>query len=200
MALIQPERVTGVILAGGQGRRMGGLDKGLVEYRGRPLVAQVLAALRPQVGPLLISANRNQDRYRAHGVPVIADDLAGFQGPLAGIAAALAVATTPWILCVPCDTPHLPPDLALRLAAALQGDRELAVAHDGVRPHPLHALLPVTLAADLGAFLAAGERQTRAWQARLRLAQVDFSDHPGAFANLNRLPDGGFRPPPGPDA
>lgn len=200
MALIPPEQVTGVILAGGQGRRLGGADKGLVEYQGKPLVTWVLAALRPQVGPLLISANRNQDRYRVHGVPVIADDLAGFQGPLAGIAAALAAATTPWILTVPCDTPHLPPDLAHRLATALQGGRELAVAHDGVGPQPLHALLPVTLAADLGAFLAAGERQARAWQARLRLAQVDFSDRPGAFANFNRLPDGGHRPPPDADA
>ena len=114
------EAVTGVILAGGQARRMGGRDKGLVSFRGRPLVDWVIVAgLRPQVAALAINANRNEQAYAALGYPVIADRIEGFQGPLAGFASAMAAAGTPWIVTVPCDGPFLAPDLVERLCAAL---------------------------------------------------------------------------------
>ena len=183
--------MTGLILAGGRARRLGGRDKGLLPFRGRPLVEWVIAALHPQVGRLLINANRNLERYAACGHPVVADQLPDFQGPLAGILSAMAVAETPWMLTVPCDNPFPPPDLARRLAAALTAETaELAVAGDATRVQPAYALLPVILAPDLRAFLDAGERRLERWQAGHRLARVDFRDGPDAFANINTLADG----------
>ena len=190
MAAITPDQITGVILAGGRGRRLGGQDKGLIPFGGRPLVAWIIAALQPQVGRILINANRNTEAYGALGYPVVGDLLEGFQGPLAGIATAMAVAETPWILTLPCDGPHPPADLAQRLAAALtQTDAEIAVARDAERVQPVHALLPVALAPSLHRYLAAGERRLDAWQARHRLALADFSDCPLGFANLNNPED-----------
>ncbi|MFZ1536204.1 MAG: molybdenum cofactor guanylyltransferase MobA [Chromatiaceae bacterium] len=182
--------ITGVILAGGRARRMGGQDKGLIPFGGQPLVAWIIAALRPQVGPILVNANRNTEAYAALGYPVVADRLEGFQGPLAGIATAMAVVETPWILTLPCDGPFPPADLAQRLAAALtQADAEIAVARDAERLQPAHALLPVALAPSLQCYLAAGERRIDTWQAQHRLALADFSDCPLAFANLNNPQD-----------
>jgi molybdenum cofactor guanylyltransferase len=186
LSVEQKRQITGVVLAGGQGRRMAGADKGLVELAGRPLVVHVLARLRPQVGALLINANRNCAAYAALGWPLIADQLAGYQGPLAGVASAMAAAATAYIVTAPCDGPRLPPDLVERLYRALQGGAaELAVAHDGERLQPMHALLPTALLPDLQAYLAAGDRQVIRWYARHRLAEVDFSDRPEAFQNLN---------------
>jgi molybdopterin-guanine dinucleotide biosynthesis protein A len=188
MQLDEPRRenITGVILAGGAARRMGGVDKGLMELGGRPLIEWVIDRLAPQVGRLLINANRNRERYAAYGYPVVADAMTGFQGPLAGVAAALAAVDTPWILTLPCDGPDPPPDLAERLAAALRAEAaELAVASDGRLVQPVHALIPVALAQDLRAFLAAGERKVGRWYARHRAARADFSDRPGCFANIN---------------
>ena len=182
----RPETITGVILAGGAGRRMGGRDKGLVDFAGRPLIEWVIASLEPQVGALLINANRNRERYGKYGYPVIADRMAGYQGPLAGFAGAMAVVQTSWILTLPCDGPFSPPDLALRLAAALgEQNAEIAVARDAERVQPVYALLPVALARDLAEFLAAGERRILRWYARHRTAEADFSDRPGCFANVN---------------
>ena len=190
MPAITPDQITGVILAGGRGRRLGGQDKGLIPFGGRPLVAWIIAALQPQVGRILINANRNTEAYGALGYPVVGDHLAGYQGPLAGIATAMAVAETPWILTLPCDGPHPPADLAQRLAAALtQTDAEIAVARDAERVQPVHALLPVALAPSLHRYLAAGERRLDAWQAQHRLALVDFSDCPLGFFNLNTPED-----------
>ncbi|MCC7280143.1 MAG: molybdenum cofactor guanylyltransferase [Chromatiaceae bacterium] len=190
MPAITPDQITGVILAGGRGRRLGGQDKGLIPFEGRPLVAWIIAALRPQVGRILINANRNTEAYAALGYPVVGDHLAGFQGPLAGIATAMAVAETPWILTLPCDGPYPPTDLAQRLAAALtQADAEIAVARDAERVQPVHALLPVALAPSLHRYLAAGERRLDAWQARHRLALAYFSDCPLGFVNLNNPED-----------
>lgn len=194
------EQITGLILAGGRARRMGGQDKGLIPLAGRPLIAWVIAALQPQVGRILISANRNQAAYAAFGHPVIGDEavgeaLAGFQGPLAGIAAALSVAETPWLLTLPCDAPLPPVDLAARLAAALvhggsaRATSDLAVAWDGARIQPVHALLSRSLLPDLLTFLAAGERRLETWQARHHPAIADFSDCPQAFLNLNAPED-----------
>jgi molybdopterin-guanine dinucleotide biosynthesis protein A len=191
--LDQPPRrevVTGVILAGGQARRMGGRDKGLVTFRGRPLVDWVIAGLRPQVAVLAINANRNQQAYAAFGYPVIPDQIEGFQGPLAGFASAMAAADTPWIVTVPCDGPFLAPDLVERLCAALvRAGAEIAVATDGQRMQPVYALLPVALAPSLHACLAAGERKVDLWYARHQVALTDFSDRPEGFANINSEAD-----------
>lgn len=182
--------ITGVILAGGQGRRLGGRDKGLVPFRQRTLVDWVIGSLKPQVATLLINANRNHLTYAAFGYPVIADDLAGYQGPLAGFASAMAAACTPWILTVPCDGPFVAPDLGMRLCAAIAREgAELAVASDGTRLQPVHALLPVTLAPSLRDFLDSGERKVGRWYARHRVALVDFSDRPGCFVNINSPAD-----------
>ncbi|NBB82344.1 MAG: molybdenum cofactor guanylyltransferase [Alphaproteobacteria bacterium] len=184
------QAITAVVLAGGAGRRMGGADKGLLEVAGRPLVLWVLAALAPQADEALISANRNLPRYQALGVPVVRDRRGGFQGPLAGIAAAFAATETDWLLVSPCDTPLLPSRLALRLWAGLAGDRgRPAMAADAERTHPLHALLPRALAGDLEAFLDSGGRSVCAWLERHHPAVVRFDEDPDAFANLNRPED-----------
>lgn len=168
---------------------MGGRDKGLLELRGRPMVEHVMERLRPQVGGLIISANRNLDHYAAYGWPVIPDPGGDFAGPLAGIAALLARAETPLVLVVPCDGPGLPLDLAARLSHALEGGGPerfaAATAHDGERPQPLFALLRRELAGSIEAFLARGERRLQSWLAEQAIAQADFSDCPQAFANVN---------------
>ncbi|WP_058553744.1 molybdenum cofactor guanylyltransferase MobA [Thiohalocapsa sp. ML1] len=181
------DELTGLILAGGAGRRMGGRDKGLVTLDGRALVDWTAERLRPQVGRLWISANRNAEQYAALAEHIVADRLDGFQGPLAGIAAALAVIETPWLLTCPCDTPRLPVDLGARLAAALAADpaADLAIAADSQREHPLHALLPAHLAPNLDAYLAAGGRSVHGWLTGLRVAVARFDDADRPFANLN---------------
>lgn len=178
--------ITGVILAGGKGSRMGGQDKGLLAWDGRPLVEHLLEALRPQTGAILINANRNHARYQAYGYPVVADDLEDFQGPLAGFATAMRVATTPYVMTVPCDGPEVVPDMATRLLAGLRdGQAELAVAHDGERLQPVHALVPVSLLPSLEAFMAEGNRKIELWYTRHRVAQVDFTDCTAMFRNIN---------------
>ena len=180
--------ISAVVLAGGLGRRMGGEDKGLVEFEGKPLIAHVMDAIGPQVGELFINANRNLERYRAFGRPVIADELTGFQGPLAGMLSALGRISNPLLLVVPCDAPRLPSDLAARLLAALQREEaEIAVAHDGQRMQPVHALIQRELKTSLESFLAGGERKIDRWYAMHRPALADFSDRPEAFVNINTL-------------
>lgn len=178
--------ITGVILAGGRGSRLGGVDKGLVRLRGRPLIEHAIDALRPQVGGLLISANRNRDVYAAYGIPVIADVMGDYDGPLAGILSAMRAATTPYNLIAPCDAPSLPSDLAARLVAALVREKAAvsAVVLDG-RLQPVFALLSATLVGDLEKCLQRGERGTGEWLRRQRLVEVDFSDAAGAFININ---------------
>ncbi len=192
MAVVVPGSadITGVILAGGKARRMGGEDKGLVEFAGRPLVEWVIDSLRPQVQTLVINANRNQDRYASYGYPVIADAMADFQGPLAGFSSALAAVRTPWIVTVPCDGPYPAPDLVQRLCNALaEQGAELAVASDGQRMQPVYALIPRALAPSLEAFLAAGERKIDRWYAQHRTALAEFADRPDCFANINSAED-----------
>ncbi len=192
MQRMRPERasITGVILAGGQARRMDGRDKGLLPFAGRPLVEWVIESLRSQVGDLLISANRHPDIYAAYGVPVVPDLEPGFQGPLAGVLSAMNSVRTDWILTLPCDGPRPPSDLCERLADALvKADAGLAVATDGNRTQPLYALLPVALADSLRGFLAGGERRVESWQSRHRVALAGFSDRPDCFVNLNTLAD-----------
>ncbi|MGF1645252.1 MAG: molybdenum cofactor guanylyltransferase MobA [Thiotrichales bacterium] len=185
-----PDDMTGVILAGGQGSRMGGEDKGLVVFRGLPLIEHVLERLRPQVGTVLISANRNLERYRAYGVPIVTDTIADFQGPLAGFAAALEVVTTPWMVTVPCDGPELAEDLVRRLwQGALDASAEIAVAHDGTRMHSVYALMRREVLPELNRFMARGERKIGLWFEAHRTVRVDFSDAPGCFFNLNTRAD-----------
>lgn len=178
--------VTGVILAGGRGSRMGGIDKGLQDLQGRPMVQWVLERLAPQVGGVLISANRNLPRYAGFGCPVLADRIQDFAGPLAGLHAALAQATTPLVVTVPCDSPFLPTDLVPRLHAALVADNaELAVARAGDRVHRAFCLARRELLPVLDAFLAAGGRKVGLWHASLKVVEVDFDDEAEAFDNLN---------------
>jgi molybdenum cofactor guanylyltransferase len=165
---------------------MGGEDKGLVELAGHPLVEYVLTAVAPQAATVLVSANRHRERYASFGYPVVADRIAGYPGPLAGIASALEVVTTPYLLTVPCDAPLVPPDLTERLYRALvEASAELSVAHDGERSQPVFALVRRTLLPRLLAYLESGGRGVGAWHARLRVAHADFSGQPRAFLNVN---------------
>lgn len=183
------QQVAGLILAGGQGSRMRGSDKGLVLLRGEPLVAHVARRLAPQVGPLLLSANRNADSYARYG-RVVADDtdeLGAWQGPLAGLAAGLAAARPcEWLVVTPCDTPFLPADLAQRLIAAAQAaGAPLAYAVAGGQRHPACMALRASLLPALRDYLAAGERKVGLWQSRVGGVGAPFDDAPGAFMNLN---------------
>ncbi len=188
MQLPTREEITGLILAGGRATRMGGADKGLVELRGRALVDRVIERLRPQVAGLIISANRNIDRYRAFGFPVVLDaedNLEPFPGPLAGILAGMRAAPTPWLAVAPCDAPFLPADLVRHLADALAGSRA-AVAYAGESIEPLFCLLHTELADDLAESLAHGERRPELWLRGIRAAPAVFLLHE-SFANLNTL-------------
>lgn len=184
------DTVTGLILAGGQARRMGGVDKGLVELSGRPLIEWVLDALSPQVADVLINANRNHENYRHYGYRIIQDQLSGFCGPLAGIAAGLPACNTGYLAFTPCDSPLVPPDLIQRLYEQLQQDKaEIAVAHNGERLQPVFALLDCRLASSLNSFLTSGGRKIDQWYAQHRTSVVDFSDAPDTFLNINTPED-----------
>lgn len=182
MSAFDPADVTAAILAGGEGRRIGGEDKGLLSLAGRPLIAHVVHALRGQAGAIVICANRNADHY-AEFAPVIADDLPGFRGPLAGIAAALGACKGAWLLTVPVDCPQPPRDLAQRLHAAVQESRA-AVAAARSRREPLFALYPRGMGASAAAAARRGLGVWR-WQDEIRATETDFSDRAGCFANLN---------------
>jgi molybdopterin-guanine dinucleotide biosynthesis protein A len=180
------ESITGLVLAGGLGRRMGGEDKGLVPLAGRPMVAHVLEALRPQVGTIVVNANRNLELYAAFGHPVVADAVGGYLGPLAGVLTALQRCTTEFLVTAPCDAPLVAPDLVARLyAACTAAGADLAVASDGQRQQPVFLLLRATLAPALEAYLAGGGRKIDAWFAQLSVAEADFSDEPDTFVNVN---------------
>jgi len=181
-----PRAITGLVLAGGQGRRMGSVDKGLVTLDGRPMVAHVLERLAPQVDDILINANQHESQYAAFGHPVVADAIAGFAGPLAGLQVGLANARHPLVATVPCDSPFLPADLVARLAAALEADHaELAVARTFDQPHPVFALVRRAVLPDLTRFLDAGGRKIDAWYSALRIVEVPFDDEADAFRNIN---------------
>lgn len=177
---------TGLILAGGAGRRVGGQDKGLLNWQGTPLAAQVASRLRPQVGHLLISCNRNRDYYATLGDATVADTRRDFQGPLAGLEAASSSFTEDFIIIAPCDTPLLPSDLAARLLAALShSNSDICYAHDGERGQYLCAALRRDILPSLSRFLDEGQRAVRHWYAQHRCNAVDFSDRAECFANYN---------------
>jgi len=186
MTSLMRSDVTGVVLAGGRGRRMGGVDKGLVELQGRALVAWVIERLAPQVGALIVNANQNVERYAAFGHPVVSDAVSGFAGPLAGLHAALAAARTAWVATAPCDSPFLPHDLVARLwRGAVDAQATLAVARTFDHPHPVFALVRRDVGPHLGAFLQAGGRKIDAWYATLATVEVAFDDEADAFRNIN---------------
>ena len=188
MAAPSAHELTGLILAGGRGQRLGGVDKGLQPWRGRPLVDHALARLAPQVGEVLISANRNAADYAARGARVLADASGDFPGPLAGILAGLRAASTPWLAVVPCDSPRLPADLFARLAAGL-GDAPGAVVERG-RLEPVCCLLSTALADDLAGYLAEGGRKVEGWVSRHAVpVRFDRPEDAEAFANVNTPED-----------
>lgn len=184
---------TGLILAGGAGRRVEGRDKGLIEWRGRPLVTHVAASLAPQVDQLLISCNRNFDQYSALGAVTIADSRRDFQGPLAGIEAALPHIKGDYLAISACDTPELPQDLVQRLLQALLAAADehcdIAFAHDGEHEQYLCAILHTSCLESLPAYLDSGQRSVRQWYRRHRYLSVDFSDEAACFRNLNYKAD-----------
>lgn len=178
--------VSGVILAGGRGRRMGNVDKGLELLEGRPLIDWVLQRLTPQVDEVLINANRNLDTYATFGHRVIEDRVGAFAGPLAGLHSALSEANHALMVSVPCDTPFLPPDLVSRLMAPLKDENvDLGVAKTGTQAHPVICLMRTRLLPHLAAFLANGGRKVDAWYSTLNVTEVAFDDCPLAFRNIN---------------
>lgn len=194
--MIDASQITGVILAGGRGARMGGVDKGLQIFNGVPLAQRALERLQLQVGIAAIIANRNIAEYEAFGVPVWRDAIDDFAGPLAGMHAALAHCTTAWLATAPCDSPLLPLDLVERLASAAQGQNaEIAIASaredDGeLRSQPVFCLLRAELVEHLASYLQTGGRKVQAWTALHRTVTVAFDqpgDDPRAFFNANTM-------------
>ncbi len=186
--MIEKNQITAVILAGGKGSRLGGQDKGLVSYKNKPLIQHVLDRIEPQVGQIIINANRNRDDYAKFEHPVISDELSDFQGPLAGFLTGMRTCNTDYILTLPCDGPDLPDDLISRLVDELesqQGDNTIVVAHDGKRLQPVHALIPTALIESLEGFVANGDRKIDLWYAQHRMVTADFSDKPEVFFNIN---------------
>jgi molybdopterin-guanine dinucleotide biosynthesis protein A len=186
--VVETHAITGLVLAGGRGTRMGGVDKGLQNFHGQPLAQHALERLRPQVGNLMLSANRHLADYAAFGVPVWPDADAEFAGPLAGMLAGLAHCPTPYLATVPCDAPLFPLDLVARLAAV---DADIVVATatdtDGIqRPQPVFCLLRTDLHASLAQFLAAGGRKVGQWMAQHQCVRVAFGEAQ-AFFNANTL-------------
>lgn len=198
--MISAHDITGLVLAGGQGTRMGGVDKGLQPFRGQPLALHALQRLQAQVGPCMVNANRSLDTYRGFGVPVHTDAQPDYPGPLAGFLTGLTLCRTDWLLTVPCDSPCFPKDLAARMAAtATQTGAQIVLAagtevgRDGtlhMRPQPVFALLHHSLLPSLSTFVAAGGRKIDAWtqQHPQALCQFDLSsDAPHAFSNANTV-------------
>lgn len=180
--------ITGLILAGGRGSRMGSVDKGLQLFRGKPMIGHVLDRFAPQVDEVLINANRNHPDYAAFGHRVIADAIDGFAGPLAGLHTGMANAAHPLIVTAPCDSPFLPVDLVPRLLAGMhQAGADLAVAKTFDQPHPVFCLTRTDLAAHLHEFLASGQRKIDKWYASLKVVEVPFDDEEAAFSNINTL-------------
>lgn len=178
--------ITGLILAGGQGRRMGGVDKGLQEFRGRRLVDHVYARLAPQVSEVIINANQNHDAYATFGVRVVSDAIGGYAGPLAGLHAGLSAARLPYLATVPCDSPFLPGDLVARLYAGLdESAADIAVVRTGKWQQPVFCLVRSDVLGHLADFLNAGGRKVDAWYATLHVAEVAFDDEAEAFSNIN---------------
>ena len=182
--------ITGVILAGGKARRMGGEDKGLITLQGKPLIDYIVTALAPQVCNMMINANRNPVQYAACGLPVVADMLDDYPGPLAGMATGMQNTDKTFIVTVPCDSPFIPATLVETLYRALHDQQaDISVAHDGARMQPVFAMLRCTLLPGLLAYLNEGGRKVETWYGQQRFALADFQDSPDTFLNLNTPED-----------
>lgn len=186
---IAKENITGLILAGGRGSRMGGVDKGLQNHRGIPMAMHALMRLSPQVGHIMINANRNLGAYESFGVPVWPDAMADYPGPLAGFLAGLEHCETAYLVTVPCDTPNFPEDLVARLTAALERDTaDIAMAStsgaNGLQVQPVFCLMKSTLMESLIRFTQSGQRKIDKWTAEHRCVEVPFDDE-AAFFNAN---------------
>ena len=183
--------ITGLILAGGAGLRVDGADKGLLPWRDEPMATRVARRLRPQVSRLLISCNRNRDFYATLADAIVADNRRDFQGPLAGLEAAIPHVTGGYLIVAPCDNPLLPPDLVARLLDPLMSARgcgaDISYVYDGERKQYLCAALRSSVLPSLSPFLDEGHRAVHLWYSRHRCAVVDFSDEADCFANYNRL-------------
>lgn len=183
---MRPITITGVILAGGRARRMNGVDKGLLEVAGKPLVEHILARLAPQVSEVMINTNRNHARYASYGLTLVADKLDGYCGPLAGMHSAMCATQTDYIVTAPCDSPLIPDNLVQRMMMTLMRENaELCTAHDGMRLQPVYTMIPRALTTDLHIYLMSGGRKVEDWLRRHRFAVADFSDQPEAFLNIN---------------
>lgn len=190
MTTIKHSDITAVILAGGQGRRMGGKDKGLIEFKGRAIVEILIDSLQHQSVNIVINANRNQAVYQNYGFPVISDELSDFQGPLAGFASAMQTVSSDYILTLPCDGPLLAENFVEKfIDAQHRQPAPIAVAHDGERLQPVYALIKVDLLEDLQRFLSGGDRKIDRWYAQHEYTLVDFSDQKNMFANINKPED-----------
>ncbi|MCW5656666.1 MAG: molybdenum cofactor guanylyltransferase MobA [Burkholderiaceae bacterium] len=186
---IRKEDITGIVLAGGRGSRMGGVDKGLQNHQGVPLALHALLRLQPQVGEAMINANRNLGAYESMGVPVWPDAQSDFPGPLAGVLVGLERCETPFLVTVPCDTPNFPLDLVERLADALQAEgADIAMAatreNGELMVQPVFCLLKADLLESLVKYLHSGQRKIDRWTAQHRVATVAFDDA-SAFDNAN---------------
>ncbi len=187
--MIDNNNITAVILSGGRSSRMQGEDKGLILLNDKPLISYVVDVVDGKVGRLLISANRNVERYQLYG-EVIVDELTDFQGPLAGISTALSKANTTYLLILPCDSPMVNKTVVDRLIGEMdRADVDICVADDGLRIHPTIALIKANLENNLLAFLESGERKLGLWIEQNDFQKVDFSDQPKVFINLNNPQD-----------
>lgn len=178
--------ITGIILAGGRARRMGGQDKGLIQLARKPMIEYVLNAIEPQVDAIIINANRNQKVYGKYGFTVVADHIEGYCGPLAGMASGLQAAKTPFVVTVPCDSPLIPDDLVQKLYSTLQDeDAEICTALSNGRLQPVFTLMKSELLHSMLDFLNNGERKIDKWFEKHHLAIADFSEQPETFININ---------------
>ena len=180
--------ISAVILAGGQAKRMGGVDKGLQTLHGKPLFQFIYDRLHSQVEHISVNANRNQAIYATAGLPVFGDNIEGFQGPLSGILTALERADTNFVLFVPCDSPFFPDNLLEKLKSAVDFHGvSIAYVHDGEREHPTFCLMACGLKDKLAAYLASGERRMLQFMRQNGAVSVDFSENKAAFTNINTL-------------
>jgi len=190
MTKITKDEITGVILAGGKARRMGGADKGLILLNGKPLIEHVIGAFKPQVSRLLINANRNHEKYDKYGLDIIKDEMGSYYGPLAGMASALHKTNTPYLITVPCDTPFISNNLALTLTTTiLKEEAEISVAHNGERLQPVFCMMRKTMMPSINDYLQKGGRKIDEWFEQHSLAIADLSGNPECFENVNTKED-----------
>jgi molybdenum cofactor guanylyltransferase len=183
-----PTKITGVILAGGLSRRMNNQDKGLITYKGHPMVSYAIAALTAVAGQSIINANRNKEQYKAFGLPVVADQTGNFDGPLAGVLTAMIYTDADILVVMPCDSPLIKAEhLQKLLTTRAEGNADVAVAFDGERLHPVFLAIKTSLKPGLQVYLAGGQRKMDRWLEQQKMVKADFSNEPEIFTNINTL-------------